>query len=512
MSASGSFYCRQGSPVEQPSGHRTSGHTMSPATPHGSFSNDPYVAFSGLGSPVQRPSGHRTSGHTTSPAAPHGSFSNDPYVAFLRFGQPCATAVGTQDVGTHDVARHAPRVVFQRPLVPGSLAIISASFDPSRRGRAIGTWSGFSAIATAAGPVLGGWLVQYASWRAVFFINVPVAAAILFLLYRHVPESRDEEATGSIDWVGALLVTGALAGIVFGLIEAGPRGFGNSVVDGALAGGVVLLAAFVVVEARSRTPMVPLTIFRSRSFTATNLLTLLLYGGLGGGLYFLPFDLQQVQGFSPTAAGASFLPFPVIVFVLSRWAGGLVPRYGSRPPLIIGPVITAAGLGLFAVPGVGASYWTGFFPAVVVMSVGMNLVIAPLTTTVMNALPTHESGVASGVNNAVSRAAGLLAIAALGLVVAATFNASLDARMNSLHVSAPVKAAIDSQRAKFVDASAPAGVSPSERASLKRALKESFVSGFRASMLLAAFLALASAFLTAWLIRDEPRVEDGQGL
>jgi EmrB/QacA subfamily drug resistance transporter len=385
-------------------------------------------------------------------------------------------------------------------LIPGSLAIISASFNPSRRGKAIGTWSGFSVITTALGPVLGGWLVQNASWRWVFFINLPIAAVTVLLLYRHVPETRDDEVTGPLDWPGALLVTGALGGIVFGLIEAGPRGFGDPMVVVTLLGGVGLLAAFVVVESRSPSPMMPLEVFRSRTFTGTNLLTLLLYGGLGGSLYFLPFDLQQVQGYSPTAAGASFLPFTAIVFILSRWAGGLVQRYGAKLPLIVGPIITAAGFSLFALPDIGGSYWTTFFPAVVTMSLGMALVIAPLTTTVMNAVPTHQSGVASGINNAVTRAAGLLAIAALGLVVANTFSSRLDDRLSSLHVTPAVASALDSQRSKLVGATLPAGVNSTEKANLGSALKESFVSAFRVNMLIAAALALGSALLAAWLI------------
>lgn len=246
--------------------------------------------------------------------------------------------------------------------------------------------------------------------------------------------------------------------------------------------------------------MVPLDLFRSRNFTGANLLTLLLYGGLGGSLYFLPFDLQQVQGYAPTAAGAAFIPFPIIVFTLSRWAGGLVQRYGARLPLIVGPIVTAVGISLFALPDTGGSYWTTFFPAVVVMSLGMTLVIAPLTTTVMNAVPTHRSGVASGINNAVTRAAGLLAIAVLGLLVATAFSSSLDSQLNSLHVSPAVKTSLDAQRSKFVDAAVPAAVSQPERAQIETALKEAFVTGFRLSMLIAAALAVASAFLAAWLI------------
>ena len=391
-------------------------------------------------------------------------------------------------------------------LVPGSLALISASFPPQRRGRAIGTWAGFSAITTAIGPVLGGWLAQSVSWRAVFVINIPIAVVTVFLLYRHVPESRDEEAQGPLDWLGALVVTGALGGLVYGLIEAGPRGLGDPMVVASLVAGVLLLAAFVWVEARSPSPMVPLHIFRSRNFTGANLLTLLLYGALGGALYFLPFDLQQVQGYTPTEAGAAFLPFPIVVFALSRWTGGLVPRFGARLPLIVGPILTAAGLALLALPDIGGSYWTTFFPSVVLMSLGMTLVITPLTTTVMNAVPTSQSGVASGVNNAVTRAAGLLAIALLGLVVATTFSSSVDTHLSSLHVNPGVKSAIDAQKSKFVGTSIPPEVSAADQARLVHALKESYVSAFRVATLLAAALAVLSALLAAWLIEGkEPR-------
>jgi EmrB/QacA subfamily drug resistance transporter len=396
-------------------------------------------------------------------------------------------------------------------LVPGSLAIISAAFEPEQRGQAIGTWAGFSTITTALGPVLGGLLVQLATWRLVFFINVPLAAFTLYLLYRHVPESRDEQITGRIDWLGAVCITGALGGIVYGLIEAGPSGFGNPTVRASLAGGMLLLVVFVFVEARSAAPMMPLDVFRSRTFTGTNLLTLLLYGGLGGSLYFFPFNLQQVQGYSPTAAGAAFLPFTLIVFALSRWTGGLIQHYGAKLPLIIGPIITAAGFMLFALPGIGGSYWTTFFPAVVVMSLGMAVVIAPLTTAVMNAVETHRSGVASGVNNAVSRAAGLLAIAVCGLVVAGTFNATLDRRLTDLRVSPQVRSAVEAQRTKLAGATLPPGGSAAENIRLEHALKESFVSGFRAAMVVAAALAFASALLAGWLIegkKPQPREEE----
>src|SRR5438270_516330 len=245
-------------------------------------------------------------------------------------------------------------------LVPGSLAIISASFDAKQRGKAIGTWSGFTAITAAVGPVLGGWLVQYASWRWVFFINIPLAAAVLVLLFWHVPESRDEEAPRRLDWWGALLATVALGSIVYGFIESNNLGLGYPVVLGSLALGVVVLIAFLFLEARSKSPMLPLTLFRSRTFSGANLLTLLLYAALGGALFFVPFNLIQVQGYPPTAAGASLLPMIAIMFALSRWAGGLVQQVGPRRPLIIGPAIAGVGFALFARPAVGGGRGAGY--------------------------------------------------------------------------------------------------------------------------------------------------------
>jgi len=386
-------------------------------------------------------------------------------------------------------------------LVPGSLAIISASFDGARRGKAIGTWSGFTTVTSALGPVLGGWLVQNASWRWVFFINIPLAALTLALVFWHVPESRDEGEKGRLDVVGALLVTVGLGALVYGLIEWGATSnLGSPVVLGGLAVGVAALALFLLAEGRERNPMMPLSLFRSRTFSGANALTLLLYGGLGGVLYFLPFNLQQVQGYSATAAGASLLPFTVVVFALSRWTGGLVGRVGARIPLTVGPLIVAAGFALFARPDLGGSYWTTYFPAVLVMSVGMALVIAPLTTTVMGAVEQSHSGLASGVNNAVSRTAGLLAIAVLGIAVAGSFNNSLDSRLSALKTSPAVTSGIDGQRGKLAGVQIPAGVGARERATLRRAVDESYVSGFRLAMLIAAGLAVVSAAIAFFFL------------
>ena len=387
-------------------------------------------------------------------------------------------------------------------MVPGSLAIISASFSQDQRGRAIGTWSGFTALATLLGPVLGGWLVQYVSWRGVFFLNVPLAAIALIVLFWRVPESRDEDASGRLDWWGAMLETLGLGALVYGLIQAGSLGLGNPVVLGMLAVGMVALIAFLWVEAHSSAPMVPLSLFRSPTFSGANLLTFLLYGALSGITYYFPFNLIQVQGYSPTLAGAAFVPFSLMMFLLSRWAGGLVNRFGAKLPLVVGPLITALGFALFAVPGITSgpgSFWTTFFPAVVVMGLGMTITVAPLTTAVMGSVEQRHAGTASGINNAVSRVAGLLAIAIFGLIVLAVFTSSLDSHLATQHLSPGVQQAIEMQSDKLAAITLPTDVSSQTQAALKNAIDESFVSSFRLVSLICTILALASA-LSAWLL------------
>jgi EmrB/QacA subfamily drug resistance transporter len=386
-------------------------------------------------------------------------------------------------------------------LVPGGLAIISASFPEEERGRAIGTWSGSTAITTALGPVLGGWLIEHVSWRAVFFLNLPLAIVVLVLVFYFVPESRNEEESGTLDLTGAALATISLGAIVYGLIESSRLGLESPIVIGALSCGVVICAAFILVEARVRKPMMPPALFRSTNFTGANLLTMFLYASLAGTLYFLPLNLIQVQGYTATAAGAATLPFILIMFLLSRWSGGLVKRYGSRLPLIVGPVIAAVGFALFLRPGVGESYWRTFFPAVVVLGIGMAISVAPLTTTVMNSVSENRAGIASGVNNAVSRTAGLLAVAVFGLIMFHSFNSGLDRQLDQIPVPIEIRQALNTERIKLAAAEIPRSVNEETRIALRQAINECFVSGFRRVMLVGASLALAGAAIAGLMIR-----------
>jgi EmrB/QacA subfamily drug resistance transporter len=391
-------------------------------------------------------------------------------------------------------------------LVPGSLALISASFAKEERGRAIGTWSGFSGITAAVGPVLGGLLVDRFSWRWAFLINLPIAVVVLWISSRYVPESRGQAR--STDWLGASLATLGLGGVVFALIESASRGWAAPAVLGALVIGVLALLGFVALEARVAAPMLPLGLFRSRNFAGANLLTLLLYAAIGGALFFLPLNLIQVQGYSATAAGAALLPMILIMFALSPWAGGLVDRVGEKLPLIAGPVGVACGFALLARPGVGENYWTHFFPAIAMLGIGLSISVAPLTTSVMNSVEQSLAGAASGVNNAVSRIAGLFAIAAFGLLMAGVFGADLDRRLTALKVEPALMQQVASQRDKLAGIDIPEADGKADE--LRAAVRISFVSGFRSIMLCCTVLALLSA-LSAALTIESSRAKASSG-
>jgi EmrB/QacA subfamily drug resistance transporter len=326
---------------------------------------------------------------------------------------------------TQLVAARAVQGVGAALLIPCSLAIIGATFPESERGAAIGTWAGFSSLASAIGPLLGGWIVDHLSWPVIFLINPVLALPAILIAWRHVPESRDPEAPPSLDWLGALLVFIGLGSVTFALIALPDVGWRAPAFLVSLAVGLPLLAVFVWHERRTAAPMMPLGLFRSPMFSGINAMTLLLYAALGGAFFLLPFGLIQVHGTSATAAGAVFLPFTVIMGVLSRWAGGLLDKVGARLPLIVGPTLTALGFALLALAGPATPYWLAFLIPVTVIGLGMVVTVAPLTTAVINAVPDHQTGIASGINNAVATVANLFAIAIFGAIALNLFGSDI---------------------------------------------------------------------------------------
>jgi len=385
-------------------------------------------------------------------------------------------------------------------LIPQSLALISASFGEQERGRAIGTWSGSTAMTTAIGPVIGGWLIQHWSWRWAFFVNVPLAVAVIVIAVWHVPESRSSRHE-RIEWWGALTATLSLAGLVYGFIESATLGWRNPFVVGGLGGGAICLIAFVLIEAKAQLPMVPLTLFRSRAFAGANLLTLFLYAAIGIFFFLLPLNLIQVQGYSATAAGGSILPLILLMFLMSRWSGGLVDRYGPRLPLIAGPLMVAFGFVLFSLPSTGGSYWTTFFPAMIVLGLGMAVSVAPLTTVVMGSIAQDRAGTASGINNAVARVAGLLAIAVLGVVMVSEFAVHLDRSLSGAAVPENVRSELQSNAIRLGALRPPAGIDFATAAAIESSITASFLFGFRLMMWICAALALAGAAVTWRMIQ-----------
>ncbi len=426
-------------------------------------------------------------------------------VIFAAASTACGAALNIQQL----ILARSIQGIGAALLVPGSLSIISTAFDEKSRGQAIGTWSGFTAITTAVGPVLGGWLVQHASWRWVFLINLPIAAAVIAISLWQVPESRSTSA-GSVDWLGGLLATIGLGGLVVGFMESVDVGWRSPLVLGGLIVGVGCLLAFVTVEARSVSPMLPLELFDSHSFSGANLLTLFLYGAIGIFFFLFPLNLIQVQGYSATAAGAAMLPLILLIFVLSRWSGGLVARYGPTRPLVIGPLIAAMGFALFALPSVGASYWKAFLPAVIILGFGMAVTVAPLTTVVMNSVNQSRVGAASGINNAVARVAGVLAIAILGIVMVTVFGSRLGHDLTELSLPPGVLQQIQAEETKLADLQAPASLDAHSKAVIAEFIKEAFASGFRVAMSICVILSLASAAVAGLMVRkDRGPITDG---
>lgn len=324
------------------------------------------------------------------------------------------------------IAGRAVQGIGAALLTPGALALIGATFPASERGAAFGTWAGAGALFGMVGPLVGGWLADHADWRFIFWINVPLAIGTVAVALRAVPESRDDSARG-LDWLGALLAIGGLGALIWGLTAAPDLGWMHPGVIGGLAGGAGLLAGFLLAEARETHPMMPLGLFRSRVFSGINLLTLLLYFALGGAMFFLPFELIRVHGWSATGAGSAMLPFAVIMSLFSGAAGKLADRFGPKLSLSVGPMLAGVGLALLAMMAPDAGYVAGPLAGMTVMAIGMTLAVGPLTAAVMGAVAEGHTGVASGVNNAVARIAGLLAIALLGVLLSAVFVSGVDA-------------------------------------------------------------------------------------
>jgi MFS family permease len=349
---------------------------------------------------------------------------------------------------------------------------------------------------TALGPVLGGWLVQHGSWRWVFFLNVPIALATVWIVLAKTVSAETPTASRAIDWRGAFLGTAGLSSVTFCLMEWDAKLVGIRLIGIA---GLVLLVAFVFAEQKTKEPMMPNELFRSRTFSGANLLTFFLYAALSGALFYMPLNLIQIQGYSPTQAGLAMLPLVVTLFLLSRWAGDLVPRYGARLPLTIGPVITACGYALLAIPGVGGAYWKTYLPAMIVLGLGMAISVAPLTTTVMNSVAPARSGAASGINNAVSQTAALLALAICSPLFYQKFSERLPIQLGRDGVAAQLTTQILNQERRL-------GAIETQDPSARSAIDESFVSAFRLIVLCVCGSAVLAGITAAFTIENESGV------
>ena len=402
---------------------------------------------------------------------------------------------------TQLISARAVQGVGAALLIPSSLAIIGATFAENERGKAIGTWAGFSALAAAAGPLLGGWIVDHFSWRWIFFVNPLLTLPTVWIALYRVPESRDPDAQPELDWQGALLVLIGLGSITYGLIALPILQWSDPFVLAALSVGLILLGTFMWVEGRSRTPMLSLAMFRSRTFSVINILTLLLYGALGGAFFFLPFVLIQVRGYPAEIAGAAFLPFAIIIAGLSRWAGGLLDSFGARLPLVIGPAISALGLGLMAWMVSRGPFWEFLIP-IVILGFGIVISVAPLATTVINSVPPNKTGIASGINNAAASVANLFAVAILGAVALGIFNHALDRHLQSATVSTGVQQAIRAAHGSFVIEPALSNIQGADRRAAETIIKGSLAQSIRSVMLIAAVLAISAAAVATLLPRS----------
>jgi EmrB/QacA subfamily drug resistance transporter len=396
-------------------------------------------------------------------------------------------------------------------LVPGSLAILAATFEGEARGRAVGLWTAWASISTLIGPVGGGLLVEV-DWRLIFWVNVPLVAGTVLLASRVVEESVDPEAVHGIDVPGIMLSALGLAGPVFALIEQPTHGFSDPIVWVPLVGGAVLFACFIAWEARARAPMLPLELFRSHNFSAVNLATLFVYAALGGAFFFITLFLQQVAGYSPFVAGAATTPITILMFALSGRFGALASRIGPRLMMGVGPLIGAAGLLILAMLGNDFNYVTEFLPAMILFGVGLSMTVAPLTTTVLDSVEERHVGVASGVNNAVARAAQVLAIAVLGAVISAQFSSSLDDRVAAQSPSPQAQSAIQDAKDQPLSGGDVGNVPAAEAAQLDDDIVASSESAFHLGMLIGAALMAIGGVISLVAVRNPERPPEREPL
>jgi EmrB/QacA subfamily drug resistance transporter len=390
-------------------------------------------------------------------------------------------------------------------LVPGSLAIIAATFEGAERGKAVGTWTAWTGIATVIGPAGGGALVEAISWRAIFWINIPLVIFTVWLARTHVEESLDPEADRAIDWLGILMSAAGLGGVVFGFIEQPMEGWGSPLVLIPLVGGAVLFASFLAWESRYRHSMLDLGLFRIRNFAVTNLETLIVYSGLIGALFFVTLFLQQTVGYTPLQSGFATTPISLILFALSPVFGRVATSTGPRVPMCVGPIVGGLGLLLFTRVDANANYLTDVLPAVVVFGLGLSATVAPLTATALNSVAEHRVGVASGINNAVSRIAGVLAIAIFGALIAGKFGSTVDGQLTQASLSPQGQHAIDKAKDNPLQPPSTDRLPPGEATEVASATEAGAEDGFHLALMAAGTLMVVGGVIAGIGLRNPPR-------
>jgi EmrB/QacA subfamily drug resistance transporter len=405
------------------------------------------------------------------------------------------------------IAARAAQGLAGALLVPGSLAILAATFEGAARGKAVGTWTAWSGIATVLGPAGGGALIEALSWRALFWVNVPLIVVTVFLTMRVVRESSDPQADRAIDWTGILLSAAGFGGPVFALIQQPTHGWEDPLVFGPLIAGVVLFVAFLVWESRARHPMLDLSLFRIRNFSVTNLETLIVYAGLLGAFFFVTLFLQETVGYTPLEAGLATTPISLLLFVLSPQFGKIATGIGPRVPMSVGPIVGGVGLLLLLRLNAGSDYLTDVLPGIVIFGLGLSATVAPLTATALDSVEENHVGVASGVNNGVSRVAGLLAIAVLGAVISGSFATTVDDRLSGEQLSAAGERVVEKAKQKPFGAADTRGLPPEEAERIDTAATDASERGFHLGMALSGGLMIVGGLIAGAGLRNPKRQE-----